>query len=122
MIIYAMIIAVISFREGMMVSIAVLGCGRIGRMHADNIAAHPRAMLAGVFDVDEPAAVEVSGNTGSSEFASADDVFASAKVDAVLIATSTPTHVDFIEKGVRAGQGDPLRKAHRPRLSTGRMR
>ena len=31
-----------------MVRIAVLGCGRIGRMHAANIAAHPRAALGGV--------------------------------------------------------------------------
>ena len=30
-----------------MVRIAVLGCGRIGRMHAANIAAHPRAELGG---------------------------------------------------------------------------
>ena len=29
-----------------MLRIAVLGCGRIGRMHAANIAAHPRATLA----------------------------------------------------------------------------
>jgi predicted dehydrogenase len=36
-----------------MVRIAVLGCARIGRMHAANIAAHPRARLAGVYDVDD---------------------------------------------------------------------
>ena len=28
-----------------MLNFAVLGCGRIGRMHARNIAAHPRAEL-----------------------------------------------------------------------------
>ncbi len=26
-----------------MIRFAVLGCGRIGRMHADNVAAHPKA-------------------------------------------------------------------------------
>lgn len=87
-----------------MLRIAVLGCGRIGRMHADNIAAHPRAELAGVFDVFAPAAEEVSAKHGVTNFANADDVFASSDVDAVLIATSTPTHVDFIEKGVQAGK------------------
>jgi predicted dehydrogenase len=50
----------------MMVSIAVLGCGRIGRMHAANIAAHPRAMLEGVFDVDEQAARDVAGVLASN--------------------------------------------------------
>jgi myo-inositol 2-dehydrogenase/D-chiro-inositol 1-dehydrogenase len=87
-----------------MLRIAVLGCGRIGRMHADNIVAHPRAELAGVFDVFAPAAEEVSAKHGVKNFANADDVFASIDVDAVLIATSTPTHVEFIEKGVRAGK------------------
>ena len=34
-----------------MVKFAVLGCGRIGRMHALNLARHPRAELAYVYDV-----------------------------------------------------------------------
>ena len=34
-----------------MVSFAILGCGRIGRMHARNIKAHPRAELVAVYDV-----------------------------------------------------------------------
>ncbi|WP_210262298.1 inositol 2-dehydrogenase [Rhizobium indigoferae] len=88
----------------MMLKIAVLGCGRIGRMHAENIAAHPRASLAGVFDIHRPAADEVGGKLGVVVFDSADDVFSSAAVDAVLIATSTPTHADFIEKAVAAGK------------------
>jgi myo-inositol 2-dehydrogenase/D-chiro-inositol 1-dehydrogenase len=84
------------------IRIAVLGCGRIGRMHADNIAAHPRAELAGVFDVHEPSSAEVAAKHGVRKFASAADVFASVDIDAVLIATSTPTHVDFIEQGIKA--------------------
>lgn len=87
-----------------MVSIAVLGCGRIGRMHAANIAAHPRARLAGVFDIDTDAAKEVAGELDVPLFASAEEAFAAGSVDAVLIATSTPTHVDLIEQGVRAGK------------------
>jgi myo-inositol 2-dehydrogenase/D-chiro-inositol 1-dehydrogenase len=98
-----MIIAV-SFREDSLVRIAVLGCGRIGRMHADNIAAHPRASLAGVFDVHEPSSAEVAGKHKVAKYDSADAVFTSPDVDAVLIATSTPTHVDYIEKGVKAGK------------------
>ncbi len=87
-----------------MIRIAVLGCGRIGRMHADNIAAHPRATLAGVFDIHEPSSTEVAEKHAVKKFATADNVYASAEVDAVLIATSTPTHVDFIEQGVNAAK------------------
>ena len=84
--------------------IAVLGCGRIGRMHAENIAAHPRATLAGVFDVHRPAADDVGRKLGVTVFESADALIVSSDVDAVLIATSTPTHADFIEKAVAAGK------------------
>lgn len=87
-----------------MLRIAVLGCGRIGRMHAENIHNHPRAALAGVFDVVDAAASDVAQKLGVSKFVSAEDVFASADVDAVLIATSTPTHADFIEAAVASGK------------------
>ena len=86
-----------------MIRIAVLGCGRIGVMHAANIAAHPRARLAGVFDIHTPAAEAVSAKTGAPVFTSAEAVFASKDVDAVLIATATDTHADLLELAVAAG-------------------
>jgi myo-inositol 2-dehydrogenase / D-chiro-inositol 1-dehydrogenase len=92
------------FGRIVLVRIAVLGCGRIGRMHAANIKSHPRAALAGVYDVVENAAKDVAEALGVQRFLSADAVFAAADVDAVLIATSTPTHVDFIEQAVAAGK------------------
>ena len=39
-----------------MIRIAVLGCGRIGVMHAAKIAAHPHATLARVYDIHAPSA------------------------------------------------------------------
>lgn len=87
-----------------MIRIAVLGCGRIGVMHAANIASHPRAGLAGVFDIHAPAAAGVAAKTGARVFASAEAVFASDEVDAVLIATATDTHADLLEMAVAAGK------------------
>lgn len=87
-----------------MLRIAVLGVGRIGRMHAENIAAHPRASLAGVVDVNAAAAEEIARRLGVARFESAADVCASREVDAVLIATSTATHADLIELAVAAGK------------------
>ena len=88
----------------MLPKISVLGCGRIGRMHADNIAAHPRVDFAGVFDVHARSADEVSGKHGVKNFTSAEEAITSADVDAVLIATPTSTHVDFLDACVRAGK------------------
>lgn len=87
-----------------MVRIAVLGCGRIGVMHAQNIAAHPRAALAAVQDINPAAAQAVSAATGAPVFATAAEIFASPDVDAVLIATATDTHADLLEQAVAAGK------------------
>lgn len=87
-----------------MPNIAVLGCGRIGRMHAENIAAHPDATLAGVYDIHAPSAENVSQHLGVTNFSSVEDILKSNDVDAILIATSTATHADLIEQAVEAGK------------------
>lgn len=87
-----------------MLRLAVLGCGRIGKMHAANVARHPRATLAGVYDLHRPSADSVAAEQGVKAFASAEEVFASSEVDAVLIATATPTHSDYIEMAIAAGK------------------
>ena len=87
-----------------MVRIAVLGCGRIGAMHAANIAAHPRATLAAVHDINTDVAKVVSAAIGAPIMATAGEVFAASSVDAVLIATATDTHADLLEQAVAAGK------------------
>lgn len=87
-----------------MLRIAVLGCGRIGRMHAANIAAHPRAALVMVYDIHGPSAADVAGAHGVVAADSPEAIFSSPEVDAVLIATATPTHAEYIEAAVAAGK------------------
>jgi len=57
-----------------MVGIAVLGCGRIGRMHARNLARHPRARLIAVFDVLPEAAQQTALELGVKSARSLDEV------------------------------------------------
>lgn len=83
-----------------MIKIALLGCGRIGRMHAANIAAHPKAELALVYDLHTPSAIEVAGEHGVEAAKDPQAIFSRDDVDAVLIATATPTHADYIEMAV----------------------
>lgn len=73
-------------------------------MHADNIATHPQATLAGVFDTHAPFAAEIASKHGVTNFASALEAINSDDVDAVLIATPTSTHVEFLEACVKAGK------------------
>ena len=85
-----------------MLKIGVLGCGRIGQMHAANIAQHPNADLAMVFDIFQPNAEMTALRHDVSIASTASDVFQSSEVDAVLVATTTDTHADFIEMAVAA--------------------
>jgi myo-inositol 2-dehydrogenase/D-chiro-inositol 1-dehydrogenase len=85
-----------------MLRIAVIGCGRIGRMHAANIAAHPRAALASVYDTDVKAAAAVAAQHGVKAAETLDALFADKHADAVLVASVTGTHAEYIERAVAA--------------------
>lgn len=83
-----------------MISVAVLGAGRIGQIHARTLAAHPGARLHGIADVDADAAARLARFCNTSPV-SLDDAFAA---DAVVICTPTPTHAGLIERAASAGR------------------
>jgi len=87
-----------------MTGIAVIGCGRIGRMHAANVARHPRARLVAVYDVVDKLSNSVAEETGARAAASLDDVLGAPDVDALLVASLTETHAELIERGAKAGK------------------
>ena len=86
-----------------MLKVALLGAGRIGRVHAVNIAGNPRSTLTAVADVNADAARDLAGAYGAKA-CSVEDILADASIDAVLVATSTDTHSDLIERAVAAGK------------------
>lgn len=87
----------------MTLNIAVLGAGRIGRVHARAIAATPGARLVAVADALPEAAAALAGAEGAA-VRTVDQIAASADVDAVAICTPTDTHADLIERFARAGK------------------
>ena len=87
-----------------MIRFALFGCGRIGRVHADSIDVDPRAELAWVYDPIESAALEVGKRYGAATAPTADAAMDDPSVDAVVIASATPTHVDLLNRAVRAGK------------------
>ncbi len=80
---------------------ALLGAGRIGKVHAKAITGNPDARLVAVADAHAPAAAELAAKHGCA-VRSIDEIEASHDVDAVVICTPTDTHADLIERFCRA--------------------
>ena len=84
--------------------IGVIGCGRIGRMHASLLAREvPGYVVAAVADAVPAAAEGVSAATGAP-VRTIDELLAAQDVDTVAICTSTDTHVDLIVAAAQAGK------------------
>ena len=85
--------------------VGLLGCGRIGSMHAELIAQRvPGAALAAVYDVVADAAASVADSFGARHASSATEVIESDDVDAVAICSSTDTHIDLLVAVAAAGK------------------
>lgn len=86
-----------------MVTLSQFGAGRIGKIHAGNVARSSRARLKYVVDVDE-AAAQALAHAHGAVVADAETVFADADVDAVIVASSTDTHKPLVEAACKAGK------------------
>ncbi|WP_455810618.1 inositol 2-dehydrogenase [Pseudomonas graminis] len=87
-----------------MLKIAVLGAGRIGKIHAANIAASPLATLVAVADPYFDNAVQLAKLTGSRAVKDPLELINDKDIDAVVIATPTDTHVDLMLAAARNGK------------------
>lgn len=84
--------------------VAVIGCGRIGRLHAGLLSRElPGLALAGLADPVGDAAAAAASQTGS-RVRSIEEILAAPDVDAVAICSSTDTHVELIEAAAAAGK------------------
>ncbi len=87
------------------IRIGVLGCGRIGRMHAELIAGRVEGTaLTAVYDVVDAAAQQTTSSFGGVVCASPDELIGHDDVDAVAICSSTDTHIDLLVAAAAAGK------------------
>ena len=89
------------------ICIGVIGAGRIGKIHAENIAYFfPQAKLKTIADVRMTPAIEAWAK-GLGIPCVTDDpsvIFADKEITAVIICSSTATHADFVVEAARAGK------------------
>src|SRR6516162_4065036 len=91
-------------KEKQMLKVAVIGTGFIGSVHAKNIARHPGTELVAVTDANMEFAKKIAAATGAEAVADIEKVFNSKDIQAVLIATPTNTHVDYLKRAAHAGK------------------
>ena len=86
-----------------MLNIGLLGCGRIGQVHAQTIRQMDDVRITAVSDAFPESAHALAERCGA-QVMETDAVINSADVDAVIIATPTDTHFDLIHTAAQAGK------------------
>ncbi|WP_077403012.1 inositol 2-dehydrogenase [Janthinobacterium sp. LM6] len=86
-----------------MIEVALFGAGRIGKIHAANLAAQSGIQFKYVVDVNQEAAAALAGLHGGSS-ATVEAALADPAIKAVVIASSTDTHADLILRSAAAGK------------------
>jgi myo-inositol 2-dehydrogenase/D-chiro-inositol 1-dehydrogenase len=86
-----------------MLNVGLLGAGRIAGVHATAISTNPGSRLVAISDINQAAAEKLAAQYGA-EARSTDAILNDSVINAVLIATSTDTHSDLIERATAAGK------------------
>ncbi len=84
-------------------NLALIGAGRIGRVHAANIRARADCRLASVSDALDDAAQSLASQSGARVLP-VDEAITDPAADAVLICAPTDIHAGLIEAAARAGK------------------
>ena len=87
-----------------MINFTLLGAGRIGKMHAQIISDHEGANLVNVYDVNQEFASQVASDNNANIAKSPIDAIKDENVDAVLIASATPTHTEYLVMSTEANK------------------
>ena len=87
-----------------MFNFSLMGAGRIGKMHAEIINSHPECSLKYIFDINKQFANELADKYNASVASTAEEALENNDIQAVFIASATPTHTEFIIKAAKAGK------------------
>jgi myo-inositol 2-dehydrogenase / D-chiro-inositol 1-dehydrogenase len=89
------------------INVGIIGAGRIGKIHAENIAYFmPQAKIAAIADLNMTPAIEAwaKGLGVPKVLKDPTALLADKDIAAVLICSSTDTHADFVIKAAQAGK------------------
>ena len=87
-----------------MLRVAVLGAGRIGKIHAANVAANPNAKLVAIADPYGSAARSLADHLDCEASLDPSATIERTDVDAIVIGTPTDTHIGLMLHAVNTGK------------------
>lgn len=88
------------------IKIGIIGAGRIGKIHADNLRRHPQAEIVAISDLfGGPELAKWALERGIPIVTNdSDELLANPDIDAVFICSSTDTHVPLIKRAAQHGK------------------
>lgn len=88
------------------IRIGIIGAGRIGKIHADNLLRIPQVEIIGVSDLFAGPELEAWAEARKISIVTKDsnELIAHPDIDAIFICSSTDTHVPLIQQAARAGK------------------
>ena len=84
-----------------MINVALIGLGRIGQMHAENLFSHKSFNLKYTFDINTKLNQKISKKFNSTSINNPKIAFKDKNIDLIFIASSTSTHIKLIEEAVK---------------------
>lgn len=102
-----------------MFNVAVLGAGRIGRIHARNVAAHPQLQLKAIVDPVGDSAAQAAAETGATT-STLDLVLGDPTIHGVVVASPTDQHLAQTRRAIAAGKAVLCEKPIDQDLATAR--
>ena len=78
-------------------SIAVIGAGRIGSFHANNLSLHPKVNVKSVYDTNYQLAKKLSYKLNANAVDDDKKIFKDNEIKAVFICSDTASHVKYLE-------------------------
>ncbi|MYL21602.1 inositol 2-dehydrogenase [Halobacillus litoralis] len=84
------------------VTVGIIGAGRIGKLHIDNLRKNPYVRLKKVSDLFTDQLMDWFETSGVEEMTKDyDDIFQDQEIDAVFICSPTSTHADLIKRAAQ---------------------
>ena len=81
----------------MKIKFGILGAGRIAKIHCKNIHNHHNAEISKIYDINKKLALALSKKYNTKVSTTDLEIFKDNSINAILIASSTPTHIKYLE-------------------------